>query len=226
MSRSFSTTGDHLDASYALGSLPFTLSAWFKLTTLGATQRGVAIGTGGSGTNYYGLSATATNACSATHNDGTNSIATAGATTLGDSGWHNCVASFASASSRSAFLDGINKGTAAGARTVLTPNAIRVGLDLAGAAQFHGLISHVAIWGGTLADSDVATLATLSPNMVRPDILLDYWPLQSNNVNEPSFGASGTVLAVTGTTFSTDDPPLNQGIIQPMYYQRKVIYSI
>lgn len=228
MSRACSSAADHLDAAYTLSPVGFTVSLWFKALTLLTGQQLVNIGTSGSGTNRYTVGMSATNAPNTNHNDGTNAIATAGATSLGDGAHHNIVSTLTSLSSRASFVDGINKGTNANTRTALIPNAIRISGDLSGGVPIlgGGLVSHVAIWSGVVSDADIALLATVSPNMVRPDILIDYWPLQSGSASEPSYGSRGTILSVTGTTFSTDDPALNQGIIQPMFQQRKVIYSL
>lgn len=225
MSRLFSNAaGDHLDASYTMPALPFTACAWLKLNTFGTGIRIFDLGS--DGTHRYSLGTSAADAAVAHHHDGTLSVATETAHPLSDGQWHVAVGSWVGNSSRSAFSDGINKGTNAGARTSITPTAIVVGQDFAALARLNGRMAHLAIWGGTLSDADISLLATVSPNMVRPDILLDYWPLQSNSASEPSYGSRGTILSVTGTAFSTDDPVLNAGIIQPMYFNRKQMFYV
>lgn len=224
MSRVFAgIAGDHLNASYSI-SLPFTISAYAKLTA-GLTAQSISE-IYSDATHRFGLRVSNTNFVAALHQDPTSSTATETAGTLGDLGWHVCTATFVSNTSRNAFVDGINKGTNAGTRTTLTPTSIVVGMDAGGANRFNGKIAHLAIWGGTVSDADIATLASVSPNMVRPDILLDYWPLQSNNASEPSYGSRGTILSVTGTTFDTDDPVLNANLIQPMFFNRKQMFYV
>lgn len=227
MSRAFLVGGgDHLDAAYSTLTLPFTISGWIKLTTLAANHRLVTYGTPAVATSRYTLGVDTTNAPNAVHADAGVATATATGTTPSDALWHNVVSTFTSVSARSAFLDGINKGSNATAQSAITPSVLRISGAPDGTNVFRGLAAHIAIWNGVVSDADIAKLATLSPNMVRPDILWDYWPLQSNSASEPSYGSQGTILTVTGTTFSTDDPVLNAGVIQPMYFNRKQLIFV
>ena len=130
-------------------------------------------------------------------------------TTFAIGGWHHLCGVFASASSRSAYLDGGAKATIT---DTITPSGIdktsigRIG-DSTPAGYFEGKIAEVGIWNAALTDAEVAILAKgYSPLLVRPQSLVFYAPLIRDEdrdivgglaltpVNTPSIAAHPRVI--------------------------------
>ena len=130
-------------------------------------------------------------------------------TTFAIGGWHHLCGVFASASSRSAYLDGGAKATIT---DTITPSGIdrtsigRIG-DSTPAGYFEGKIAEVGIWNAALTDAEVASLALgVSPLLVRPQSLVFYAPLIRDEdrdivgglaltpVNTPSIAAHPRVI--------------------------------
>lgn len=115
-------------------------------------------------------------------NHALSSQAQAIATAWASGTWYSAVGVFNSSSSRAVYLN-TTKGTDTTALSGgAAPNETAIGaadFGAGGYTQFwSGDLADVAIWGGALTDSDVASYsAGVSPELIRPDILLAYWPL-------------------------------------------------
>lgn len=212
MSRSFSGNTDHLDnSSPAVTAVPLTISAWLKFGSTG-NQILVTVGVSGTGLNYFDIGQANAAAPIATTFDGVAGSSASSTFTMDTGVWHCLTAVYVSATSRAIYVDGTNKGTNAVSRVPAGINATRISGTLAATPVnpilTAGLMAHVAIWNTALSDSEVALLATLAPTLVRPESLLEYWPLNNGQSPEPSYGVSPHQLSVTGTGYSTDNPVL------------------
>jgi len=207
VSRLFDGSGDWLDYAGALVSgQPLTLACFFKRTSVG-NDRLVTIGVNGTDENYNSIwlsSAGAVLAVSAT------TTATSAASTLvlasTDLDWHSGMAVFAATNDRRAYLDGANKGTSINTRAPAGQNTTRLGASLASAAGFNGYLARVAIWSAALDDAEAVSFhAGLSPSLIRPGSLVEWWELPSGG---SLTGSKGTVLTATNTTASADIPAI------------------
>ena len=94
--------------------------------------------------------------------------------------WHHACAVFAAADSRSAYIDGGNKGSNAVARTPAGIDRVAIGAraDSAPGSYMSGRVAEPAIWNVALTDTEVASLAAgYSPLFIRPQNLVAYWSL-------------------------------------------------
>ena len=93
--------------------------------------------------------------------------------------WHHACGVFASTTSRSAYLDGGNKGTNTTSKTPGTPVNTAIGSRQSLAGQYmSGSIAEMGVWNIALSDAEVAILAAgYAPPFVRPQNLVAYWPL-------------------------------------------------
>lgn len=180
MSYSINGTTQYLiGGSAPVSAVPLTMACWFNgnntltgalvsLSTNGGTARYSLVASGPSGI----IQAGATNS----GGSGANGLSSTG---FSSSVWNHAAAVYASTTSRSAFLNGGNKGTDT---TSITASADRtlIGARISTTvgAFFTGRIAEVGIWSVDLADSEVASLAAgFPPPMIRPQSLIFYAPL-------------------------------------------------
>lgn len=173
---------------------------------MGAVTRAIInINASASGTNRncFQLAMNTTETILARTGSGTASSAsqTAGALTAGT--WAHAGAVFASATSRTAYLN----GTAA---TVETTSRIPAGIDRTEigveyhtsgtlAQPWNGQIAEAAVWDVALTDAEMAALAKgVSPLLVRPTSLVYYWPIIGQYSPEIDLISAGG-MTVTGT---------------------------
>lgn len=98
--------------------------------------------------------------------------------------------------SSNTWAQGVNTGTLEG---------IGAGLTIGGGGpantdlQFDGRIGEVAVWAGDIGADNMAAYAKgCSPLLIRPNILLDYFPLHGNDSPEPDL-VGGFLATITGT---------------------------
>jgi hypothetical protein len=85
------------------------------------------------------------------------------------------------------------------------------GTNTATNEQFDGRVSEVAIWAGDIGAAGFAMLGKrVSPLLVRPDLLVGYWPLLGNASPEVDLvgGNNGTI---TGAVAKADHPRITRG---------------
>ena len=94
--------------------------------------------------------------------------------------WHHACAVAVSSTDRSVFIDGGSKGTSTMDLSPANVDTIHIG-SLARATPVNfwsGLLAEAAIWNAALIDAEVAALgAGMSPLLIRPGNLVDYWPI-------------------------------------------------
>lgn len=197
MARLFNGTSDKAVLSAAVvTAVPLTLAAWFKQTATGAGR--VIIDLSNGGTNLFQLRQTASGAVGA--NTNANQALSSAAATAGT--WNHGCATFASITSRAAYLNGANKGTNASSTTPSGINKTTIGVKGDGTLFYNGSLADIAIWNVALADADVAMLALgISPLLVRRSALVAYWPFLGYYSPEIDL-LSSTGITLTGTTQS------------------------
>jgi hypothetical protein len=205
------TTSGHLDVATAtLSAYPMSMCAWVKLAGLGATGHAFNVGTAGTADNRFSLSVDATNACSATARDTTQFSATSANVIQDLTGWWLISCTHASATSRTAYLNGGSAGTNTNSKTPGVSNTMVIGTTAGPSAGFNGYIAHVALWDIALSAADHAALWLGMPNTVQAGNLQEYWPLVAGLSPEPSFGLNPHPMVVTATAatgiFSADNP--------------------
>lgn len=226
MSRSFATNADHLDlASAPVLAPPMTLAAWIKISGSVLNTEFVTIGTSGSAANLYALMTLVGASAQARERDAGAASGANSTFTLDVGNWRLIVGTFLDHTNRACYTDGANKGTVSALKAATTPNMLRISGDPQATPvnPFVGLIAHVAVWNVALTDADVLALLTLAPPAIRPDALLEYWPLVSGQPTEPGYGQLGDSLVVTGTTFSYDNPPI--GLLPGAIVGQRLQYS-
>ena len=121
--------------------------------------------------------------------------------------WGHCGGVFPSATSRTVYFD----GTAGGKNTETqdpfggsAPNRTTVGMRIQGAEgeNFSGDIAEAAIWAAALTAEEFAALAAgTSPLLIRPDALVNYYPIIGRHSPEIDL-VGGNDLTVNGATAS------------------------
>lgn len=199
---------------------PLTLACWFRSSDATVNQDLMAL-EASAATDGFRLRASG-----ATGGDPITVITTAGTsavanTTAGYSAntWAHACGVFASASSRTAYLNGGNSATDTNSRTpsgVDRANLGRVWLNNAPTNYLAGDLAEVGIWNLALDAEDVARLALgLSPLLVRPEGLVAYWPLIGATDPEPDWRQARD-LTVTGAT-KADHPRIVYAVSDEAY---------
>ena len=210
MSRSFNGTTDYLSYAGAVDAAhPMSFALWFnKPSTTFATAFSI------SNTNVTNpnrnsiILSNIANVRAFSANSGGSTTAGAGSTaTFSTNTWHHACAVFSSNSSRTIYLDGGNSATNTTTVGVNTGSFVATtigGFSNSGSIgqPCDGLIAEVAVWNGNLTSDDAASLASgISPTLVRPDILVAYWPLIGSF--DPEIDRHGKYeMTVNGTTAS------------------------
>ncbi len=199
------------DQTFSVLTTPCTISVWFKADNVTATATLAAIdfhavasyrvlGALDAGGNVAGDPVRAY-----AYNGTAFGIAT---TTTGypATTWTHACGTFASSTSRTAFINGGSKGTNTDSMTG-TVNELTIGARRSASAVgfFAGKIAQVAIWNTVLSDAQIAALASgTNPTAISPGSLIAYYPLLGDAT--PSVGTE-TLQNVGSPTYDTDDSP-------------------
>lgn len=188
-----------------------TFAAWFKTTSLTASQTLVSVLDKDVADHRHELrfaGATAGDPVMYSVSTGSGNQDTV-TTTGGSSGvWtHACAVGF-TATNRSAFKDGQDEGTGTTNRTPLNLDRLSIGLLARVTTPLFpmvGRIAEVAVWDVALSDTEVLELAGgVPPTAVQSADLVAYWPLVSDA--EDAIGSND--LTVNGAVLDADHPPL------------------
>lgn len=205
MARTFvSASGDKIQvASAVLTAMPLTIACWFNATTLGSAHRMVSL-TDGTINNRFQVGISVANAVLALIASGGSSANATSSATITAGTWFHCAAVFASATSRTAYLNGGNTGTNA---TNLTPSGLNVTvLGNDGTTTCNGTVALPAIWNTALSAGEIAALAAgLDPRLLQTQrsALKFLTPLTGASPELDVIG--GLSLTVTNAT-RADDP--------------------
>lgn len=156
---SFDGVNDYISLGTAVRtSMPVTFSVWVKPSGVAAGNAGsiVFVGRSDATNHYWLLRQNATNAEARSRAGGTGaSSVIAGITT----GWHHVVGEFASATSRTAYRDGVAATANTASRTPTSVNILTVGFGFgADTAYFTGLIDDIRIFNRVLTSGEIAQL--------------------------------------------------------------------
>ena len=210
MARSFNGSSAYLQAALTI-SEPFSVAGWLRPTTTGTSYTIISLSTNG-GTARFTLTANNVgNGCSAFS---VNSGGSAGSGIVGsESGgkWRHYGAIFASATSRTAYLDGLAGTTdvtniaVSGADRVIVGARINAGSYGTFAS---GAVCDSAIWNTSLTSAEWQALANgVRPLSIRPESLVFYNPLDDRWTYDR---ARGLFLSDVGPTGAAEDPPFLQ----------------
>jgi len=126
--------------------------------------------------------------------------------------WHHACGVEASATSRSAYIDGGSKATNTTSVSPANADRTAIGLfnDSTPSGPHDGRIAEAGIWDVALTDAEVKTLADgVSPLNVRPANLIAYWPLHGNRSPEPNLAGDPALnLTIAGTVAQADHAPV------------------
>lgn len=192
-------------AQTASAASPITMACWFRASSVASTQVLLSLAnSGSSNVIVLGIRGDAGGGVYAGQYTGVYSQAVTA--TASTSVWNHAAAVFFSNSDRRAFLNGVkttNTGTT-GDATGMT--FLYSGSAADNSAYFTGQISRCAIWNVALTDDEIASLAKgVSPLLVRPQSLLDYWPMVTGTGN--AIGWKGIVLTNTNSVTHSDEMP-------------------
>lgn len=206
-SMDFDGTGDVLTVTAPITVDPMTMCTWVNKDTISVLQAVMQVDDG-TANNRNTIDVDGTGHPRAATNGAAAGVQAATATaTISGATWTHICATFTSATARAIFVSGANKVTNATSRSIASISTLSIGTNNSG-GLWTGLLQEVAIWNITLADSDVADLATgLSPMMVHPESLVFYLPgFDVTNVTDRIFG---TAMTVAGNPTAND----NYGLI-------------
>lgn len=205
MARSFSS-GNYLTNATGL-TFPLTMSAWCYPTSF--TGKVCPVSVNLDSTTFHILIFDATGHVQAESNAGSTVAAatTAGAASI--NAWCHAAGTFASATSRAAFLNGGSKATNVTSRSPSGLNRCQIGVLSNTFNPFTGSVAEVAIWSAVLSDGEIATLATGVPAwQVRAASLWGYWPVLGLSSTEPDYSGAGRAMTLVGTPALADGPPV------------------
>lgn len=183
--------------SAIVAGAPCTLACWFNSTSLTVNQNLLAL-RNVANTYYVGIAANGSQVGDPVQAY-TASPAVIAATSAGYSAnvWQHAAGVFESSSSRSAFLNGGNKGTNTTTITPLTLTETHLAAFSSSASQrLIGALAEVGIWDVALTDDEIASLAKgFTPDQIRPQNLIAYLPLirSAQDIKGTSWVASGTL---------------------------------
>ena len=201
MARSFDGAADYYSLAANLTSGAQTFAGWFLADTVAANNTILATGnSAGSATHFRVLRTNTSSQVELSINDGVGTTNINSTSTFSTGAWNHGAAVFASATSRTVYLNGGNSATNTTSRSPSGINRTAVGAKLGNtAAGFHdGLLADVAAWNVALSADDVASLALgFSPLLIRPDALIFYMPLWGFGSPEPDF-RGGNIMTVNG----------------------------
>lgn len=182
MARNFvAASSQWLTISSALVSTPpFTLAAWIRPTSailIDGNYHSVLTISDNS-TKYFALYTNPSGGVSAYVNNGAGGTGESAVGSLTGGTWAHAAAVFASTTSRTGYKDGA-AGTANTTSLSLSGlTRTQIATLWTGTNNFSGDIAEATIWSAALDAAELAALAAaVSPLLVRPTALVEYWPI-------------------------------------------------
>lgn len=219
MARNFvAASSQSLDSAVAVLTVaPITLACWYFTTSNSTEQDLMSIGDTATNDERFSLTllgdAVGDPVRAQTEAGGTNrSAITSTGYTINV--WQHGCAVFASATSRTVYINGGSPGTNTDSATPSGLDATRIGrrANSTGGTFMGGRIAEAAIWNVALTAAEVAVLAGgVCPLLVRPENLVSYYPLIGNFSPELDL-CGGFNLTLVNAPTAVDHYP---GIIYP-----------
>ncbi len=226
MARSFDGSADYLSASSAaITAYGYSMAAWFKTSSFASSNYFFQFGNTGNADNRAGINFISTGAleCSVRNAAATRTWRTTATASTGT--WVHAVGTFTSTSTITAYLNGNGAGSypAATSATWPTFNTTSIGaLRRSSLLYALGDVAECAVWSAVLSNAEIDQLANgYCPLLVRPQSLVNYWPLHGRagaaGDEEDWFGS--LAMAQTSSPGVVDHPriiyPRRQQIIMP-----------
>lgn len=197
--------GQNLSAGLAVvTAAPFTFACWFNAATTSEQPLfSISDGTNASSLFLVELFSSKVGVQAAT---GANEALTS--TTFPMGSWNHAAAVFASASSRSAYLNGGGKVTKT---TTATPTGMtNTWLAKDRSSGYAGILAEAGIWNVALTDAEITALAQGAlPRAIRPQSLVGYWPLYGLSSPEPDLSGGRHNMSLTGTPTQANHAPVS-----------------
>jgi len=180
----YTSTGySYFQGTVPVTAAPFTMACWFNVTDITAGHCLMSLGDFNTN-NYHYMAANGDVAsdplkCTTKAGGADNTATTAGSYSA--STWQHACAVFASATSRTIYLNGGNSGTNTGSASPTGIDYIAIGRIRVSNNWFNtwtgGSFAECAIWNAALNTDEVAALAKgFSPSKIRPQNLVFYVP--------------------------------------------------
>ena len=211
MTRSFvAASSQYLEVAAApVTAAPFTLSAWVKIAANVAEAKTVlAISQDDTG-DICQLYAIQLEGGAWTEQDGVSSADMRSGTQLTLNAWQHLAVRYTTSSSRSLWVNGVQRDTDVVTIAPAGLNTLSVGRkNVDGDGDYmDGLIAEVAVWDVALAGADIADLASGTSPMALATLPVRYWRLKDNGDLTDLVAAS--VLTNSGSTWSADHPTVD-----------------
>jgi hypothetical protein len=209
VSRNYANNG-RLDGAITYPSNECTFGYWIKRGA-SATDTGMHFGTPASADGFY-IQTSSVGVVQGVISSGGSAAAAAATLAINDTTtWHLVLATVQDTGGGvlkiTAEVDGANTGTQALTRTPPLATVVRLGALLSAAGFLTGRTAHHFRYNVLLTAAERLALFTNLPTDVRPANLEFYAPLIQNR--SPEFDDVGGVeLAITNTTFDTDNPSI------------------
>lgn len=215
MARTFvAASSQRLQYGAALvSSPPFTFATWVYPTTVTGDMTFLEVIDASSNVDFFRLMSRGSASVEAAQRSTaapTGNIAANSSAGLTDSAWHHVCGVFTSLSSRTVYLNGGSAATntdTGGAPAGLDLTVIGAHVPTSGATDFvNGRMAESAIWTAALTTAEVNSLALgVSPLLIRPASLLDYWHIFGNDSPElPAWGTAA--LTLSGSPAKSEGP--------------------
>lgn len=205
-SQSLSRTGA------ALSAVPLSMACWFRPSAVGGVTNqhlmSLTDGEGGALDFFLLRSNAAGGAIAASAATGGVGDASTTVATPSDGVWAHCGAVFASATSRTAYLNGVAATTNTTNVTPVGVNATEIGV-LSGLGFASGDIGEAAIWRVALSDFDMYRLTQgISPLKVQPAYLVAYWPIGQGSPEPDRWQGNHPLVVTNAPPISASLPPM------------------
>jgi len=202
----------YLEASYSLSVAPVTFACWYRPASESGTAAHVlmACSDPAAQTLAFRMSMIESSVYATTYQVGASAHSiTAG--TLADNTWGHCGAVFASATSRTAYLNGTAATTNTTNINANTLTRFNIGIFSRNNSRFEpadGRIADAAMWTVALSANEMAALAKgASPLRIRRESLAGYWPLYGFQSPEQNL-AGALSLTVTNSPTQAEHAPV------------------
>jgi len=208
MARLFNGTSDYLaseDSTDLPSTVPLTLAAWFRSTSITVTQNIISLDTVDNTGGFRLLASGNTAGDPVTANHRSSSTPANANTSTGYTAntWYHACGVFTGNANRTAYINGGSPGNNTTSKSAITIDRVDMGMNYNGSTYssqpLSGRIAEAAVWNVALNVDEIAALASgVSPRLIRPSALRFYAPL----VGDPIDLRRGLAITNSGTTLA------------------------
>ncbi len=201
-------TGDYLQANSPTHAYPFTW-AWIIKANQISLNNGYMLTQfdAGDTSNYFWLrTSLTTNQLRVSLNDGVNSNASnSSGPTFDTVTWFYLMTIWRAHNDRQTYADGASVHTNTTANIDPATTVLRLFSNTAGVSGMDAKIASVACWNVDVgADGIAAHAAGIDPRLIRPNALINHWPLV--HIDHLQDIVDGNTFVETGTVLTADHP--------------------